>query len=976
MSPRVTFAALAFACLGALAWLLVGSEERRTAEPAKVEGHADVAARPHSTALEPVADVSAPTSSAARREAAGAAPAPAARIAHPWAGRLAGVSGRVVEVDGTPVPRLRVELLQADATLLFNVESTALGVPSLELDEARTDDAGRFALDGATLGAFHLLGLDRGGPRATLRFCERALVLGERVDLGDIVLGPSGIVFGRVVDEDGEPVAGARVRVGTVPDVAVELGLVDLRADSLLAWAPSADGLSAIELPRLVVEQLERLPISTTTTAADGSFRLAGVPLARVSGGVDHPGHVAAIIPAFDMPAGERDLGELELTFGRTLVGRVVDAAHDPVAGVEVQAGVLQSLAPFGVLHPAGVTDSAGKFSLRGVPEVGAVVGFARRRPTDPWVGARDRQGDERLEFVWPGAGSLRVEVTDHTGARVRFAQVRLVPADRELDGLAAVAAVADARSVRERPSVSEVEPGVYVATSVTFGTWRVEALADGLAPACQTFAHRADGTRVALTSGLGQSLAVIVRDAVTGAPVASAHASLVAPNATAFGLVGSGWTSPAGIVDLGPFEPLADAVARADESFGPSDVVLRVLHPDYGEHCNWIEHDTTAIEVALTKPCEIVGRVHHGGAPPDRRYTVTLEGDHFGGLLDLYSLPYIDLTQADGSFRFTGVRAGSYSLSVSERYFVKDTLALATALEYPLRRFDTDIEVEPGEPLRVEVDLTPTGLGPMASVAGTVRVNGLPLPGARVALDGNGGVVVVTTDSSGGFESGPISAVDGASITIEGEVALPGGRRERRQLYKAWHRLEHGERKQIDVDVALRALAVEVVDGETGKPVRDALVTLFRAEEGTATDAAGVVEVLIAVEAGFEVEVRAEGYADARHWMEKDHGTPNDRLRVVLHRRVTCAGRVVVPAGLDSDTEEGSYLHLQSLAPGTSEGASISAADGYRFSFDGMSAGRFYATIYIAGVPSKRVEFELGPAGETELVLEYEPER
>lgn len=109
---------------------------------------------------------------------------------------------------------------------------------------------------------------------------------------------------------------------------------------------------------------------------------------------------------------------------------------------------------------------------------------------------------------------------------------------------------------------------------------------------------------------------------------------------------------------------------------------------------------------------------------------------------------------------------------------------------------------------------------------------------------------------------------------------------------------------------------------------------------------------------------------------MQKEHAEPGDRLRVALCRRVRCAGHVVVPAEIPAGTEDWNCLHLQSLAPGTSEGASLSADDGYKFVYDGMSTGRFYATIYIAGVPSKRVEFELGPTGETELVLEYEPAR
>ena len=123
---------------------------------------------------------------------------------HPWAGKLAGVIGRLVEEDGTPVTDMRVELLEGDFSSLMKVEHAALRLESPDLDEDFTDAEGRFALDGARRGAYHVLNIGRGTGRATLRLIEQALEHGEQTDLGDIVLPAFGTLIGTVIDEDGD----------------------------------------------------------------------------------------------------------------------------------------------------------------------------------------------------------------------------------------------------------------------------------------------------------------------------------------------------------------------------------------------------------------------------------------------------------------------------------------------------------------------------------------------------------------------------------------------------------------------------------------------------------------------------------------------------------------------------------------------------------------------------------------------------
>ena len=62
-----------------------------------------------------------------RRDAVEAELASASVIDHPWAALLSGVTGRIVEEDGTPVVAIRVELLEGDISALLEPQFTAMG---------------------------------------------------------------------------------------------------------------------------------------------------------------------------------------------------------------------------------------------------------------------------------------------------------------------------------------------------------------------------------------------------------------------------------------------------------------------------------------------------------------------------------------------------------------------------------------------------------------------------------------------------------------------------------------------------------------------------------------------------------------------------------------------------------------------------------------------------------------------------------
>ncbi|MEZ6017103.1 MAG: carboxypeptidase regulatory-like domain-containing protein [Planctomycetota bacterium] len=976
MNHRSSFAVAAIVCVAALAWTLFGGRESQPVAPPLVEGPQRPVGAP-SAPSETLMEVGlAPTPDAGpERRAASVAPAEAAPEVHPWQGRLGGLTGRIVEEDGAPVADIQVELMQVDATLMLEPEATALGNTSLELDEARTDADGRFVLEGAAPGGFHLLGIDRGGARSTLRVVEQSLEFDRRVDIGDVVLEGFGVAFGTVVDEDGEPVAGARVRLAAVPDIVTEVGVLDLREDSVIAGGERGQP-KAFSIPTLIGAQISKLPIPTTYSGTDGSFRLEGVPLKRVVGGADHPGHVAALIPGFEMKGGEHDLGELELVYGRTLTGRVVDSAGQPIEGAEVVAGAMLALAPAGIMQPASTTDADGRFSVRGVAEVGSVAGFARRNPRDAWVGASAAPGSDALELVLPAAARMTFRVTDGAGAPVRDARFKLtsIESDDMLRGMVSNLLVADRGGAQSFKALSEVEPGVYVAPAVTLGTWLVEVQAPGLLRARKQVAHQSADTLVPVMCGLGQRLALQVVDAVTREPVAAAHATVLAPSSMLLTALASGWTDAAGRADLGPLAPAAEIFEGARDFDGDSGerVIVRVEHPGYGEVCVPFTPGVESLLVPLSAGCVLTGRIHWGGGVPDRAYMVFVTPEGASGMAGAFAVPRLALSALDGTFRLSGLPLGPHDVRVMDRFLQANPLQLIVDQKEPELRYRTDVTLTSGAPVDLDIDLSPNGLGPTGAIAGRVTQDGAPIVGAEVKL----GDLTVETDANGEFEATGLSALNGRMVTIQGEVVLPDGTRDRHEVYNDWVQIQPGEVARVDVDLKYSTVEVLVVDASTGAALAGATVSSGGfGNTGTMdaqTGSDGRARVLVNHAAHDAVLASLVGYAPQSASFSPEHGLDGP-LRIELRRSVPCAGRVDPSALLGESTAERAWLYLQITGSnGEAQGDQLTKEDDYAFSFSTLGVGQYKAQLYGPSLAAEPIEFELGPNGDEGLVFRF----
>lgn len=343
---------------------------------------------------------------------------------------LSGVTGRLLEASGTPAAGLEISLLEIRPKELFGPRLGAFAeetpAPRVELSQSITDEAGRFFLDGAHGQGLHGLGVDLGGSRAALRVVEVALPPGKVTNLGDIVLDPVVLFAGQVIDEDGVPIAGARVRSAALPGPAGMVGAQHVRSDSSLIKLDKPRVV--FEIPGWVGRWIDRLPVPTTHTDDEGMFRLEGVPRGVITTFIDHDDFVAAVTGPTPTGSGtERNLGAITLERGHSLQVRVVDSNGQPMGDAEVLAGPVSPLGIVAFVRPARAGAEAGLFVLDALSEDDELALAVRGSPLDPWwiQGPFD---EEEITVTLPAGVSLTVELLDQQGKGVLDADLRVAP--------------------------------------------------------------------------------------------------------------------------------------------------------------------------------------------------------------------------------------------------------------------------------------------------------------------------------------------------------------------------------------------------------------------------------------------------------------------------------------------------------------------------------------------------------------------
>lgn len=263
------------------------------------------------------------------------------------------LTGRVVDESGAPVEAAQVVLRREDGA-------------SRPLAKAgQTDDEGRFTLEGVASGRFALDASAQGYLPAQVEEVE--VPLGKDLE---VVLRQGAALEGTVTTVEGDPAAGAVVRV-LVPPEAQEA-----------QEAQEEDSVTFAVLPE-------------TRADAEGRYRLQGLRHSRYSVLAEHPGGQRA---SQDLEIREDETRlDLRLGGGFEVAGRTVDAAGRAVAGARI-----------GLSSPDGSGRSAasgadGAFRFAGVSE-----------------------GRHRLQAEKEGYGQPPVQEIQVAGAAVRDVELRL----------------------------------------------------------------------------------------------------------------------------------------------------------------------------------------------------------------------------------------------------------------------------------------------------------------------------------------------------------------------------------------------------------------------------------------------------------------------------------------------------------------------------------------------------------------------
>lgn len=258
------------------------------------------------------------------------------------------VTGRFVGQDGAPA--------QGIYAALGVSYSDIQGMENTDWVRASVDSAGLFSARGLQPNRHYWL-FARGVGYGTRTYAlPRPLADGESFDLGDVVLLPQGRVEGRVVNDEGDPVAGTEVSLrGTNAD-----------ADRWLA-APSPP------------ERVTQFTTRSVDTDGRGRFRFSGVSAGTYRLMVRGAGRGASVSQEVELLDGQATEGvEIVLPIGEVLGGVVKRSDGQPVADLRPEIWLMAwgesgtesaTVQPDGTFRFAGVEEGEYTVSMAHGPE-------------------------------------------------------------------------------------------------------------------------------------------------------------------------------------------------------------------------------------------------------------------------------------------------------------------------------------------------------------------------------------------------------------------------------------------------------------------------------------------------------------------------------------------------------------------------------------------------------------------------------
>lgn len=896
-----------------------------------------------------------------------ASPLPASFRAH-----LAGIAGRVVEEDGTPVPDFAVELFGGgfqdvlfDPYVYFAEDHPTL---RLSLGATRTGKDGRFLFRDVDPRGMFALGLDLEGPRAAYRVVDDLPESQEVRDMGDIRLKGFITFRGQVVDLDGAPVPDARVRATDLPPVIFSFGVQNVRGDESLLVSQGPRGKdgripAVYQPPRAISDLIRRFPIPTATTDANGEFVLPGVPSGLVTVLVDKKDFITLVHGPNQsgVVGGDRALGQLVLDEGDELHGRVETTEGNPVVGAEILVGPELATDDVAIVWSAGTTDANGRFSAKGLTLDDQVVAAREKDGIDWTVAQHASPGGDEVVIVLPEPLSARITAVSPAGEILMKPDLLL--RDFGDDGPGEMPIFQPPRRITAR--IQYDEDGSAIVNGLRPVRYKVLVRAEGYGAFDLDVDLREDVRSFTATLPIAHSLPVHVLLAADESPVEYAAIAAIAGGR--------------GVVDNIPVSTArTDAAGDATlRGLPEGEYQLRIDHPGYAvQFLNVPIPSDHRVDVPLFMGGAIQGRVHRQGQALDepRFIAIAPRGN-------LMVVPKLAVTDLDGNFGFKRLSPGQYEVTVMKRFTEDLNIGeLATGMFSFMGGPDflereTKTEVVEGETTELDIDLFGAGIdGPTATLFGRVMLNGRPAEDSVVtarATQGRGRPKRVRTTAGGLFELGEVGIGDDGlvrlSVTIDAitNSNTSGSFDFNANFYEQYVQLQPNDRREIILDIRAgevrgrvrdesgRAIAMANVNvrSTNDKSDRDAdrVSAVPRTRQNTQTDADGSFRFPMVPARSVQLRVEASGFVDYNHdepIMVPESGSAQP-VQITMTPAIIVSGSVQLPIGA---TEDSMWMQFEQISADGNGRSSFGTRlnNDLTFSIDDLTAGEFKVTAMI----------------------------
>lgn len=917
---RSLVVALALLLLGlaVTAWLLLRDDAPLPLPGNGPEAATPAAAQPVATGL--VADGG--SAGAALREAA--PDARGALLADPEirAG-LCGFKGRVVTHAKQPVGDCGVRIYRGamDSVLPVDFDLFAeapANPPQYIAGEVRTAADGTWQLTGVWPRAFYVLFAGIGTDSPMHQVIARTPGPGEMVDLGDIVLPNSGVLVGTVLDDNGDPLAGALVRAADLPgSLAGFVPLERFDPDGAVLVRERQSPIRVVELPPWVKHAFEHLPIPAARTGVDGRFRLVGVVPASNLLATTAPGFLSDVKPSVPVRAGqEKDVGKIRLKRGEELTGKVVDTAGKPVPGAEVLAGSTLSLGPFDFAQRLGQTDAEGRFRGDGF-SAGKVTVAARRGRGHAWVLAEPQSILGDVVVTLPATFAIEATVTLADGAPAKSPRLQLLQG-RAGNGAAEMFLLGVVPPVDLRERKQQVADGRWRFTNLAPGSYTLLADAPGHATGFATVDVVEADTSVAIVLTAPAVFLVSVSDP-QNQPVRNASVYAQGRGKSAIDMpVLCGRTGPDGRLRIDKLEAQSLRVSADHPRWG-------VVHGEakLGEE----------LALRLEAPGALQGVIRENGKPPTPgKFSIALERMNGSGPRGpLETVPGLITPGLDGTFTCTTLQPGEYNVhAVKALDALRSPGGILTMAQemYMARNLPREmVRVGAGETAQVALEAGDKPLeGPTAQVIGSVTVDGRLANGYLITARAKEHRFTARVDERGRFDLGTVTA-GGLSVTV---LATTDGMfvGDDETLWSERLELTAGEVRELAISVQTAAISGTCVRAD-GEPAAGANVEAEGNLSGqggvvtrrTPTNAAGEFHFANLAEGTWKVRVRSSRGRSVRAELapvELRAGNPIRDLRLQLPPQLDVKGRVDL-AGF-SRKPDWLYMTFHRLGPNDAE--------------------------------------------------------